>query len=364
LKRKGVEDGESIMGDISKELVEKVVTAREEGRALNIVGGGSKSFFGRTAEGEPLEVAGHSGIISYNPIELVITARCGTTMEEIKQALAEHGQVCPFESPVFAGRATLGGTLACNFSGPARPCLGSIRDAVLGTRLINGKGEEMKFGGQVMKNVAGYDVSRLQAGALGTLGVITEISMKVLPIPAATATVAMEMDVAESIGLMNRVAGQPAPLSGSAWVDGKLYLRFEGAASAVEGAVKKFGGEVMEESSAFWEGVTEQTLDFFQGDAPLWRLSVKSNAPHIDAGGSWLVDWGGAQRWLRGDFDKAELERQASEAGGHLSLFRYGDRSGEVFHTASSVQQRLQKNLKAAFDPDRILNPGRLYSWL
>ena len=352
------------MGDISKELAERVVAAREEGKSLNIVGSGSKSFIGRAAEGEPLEVAGHSGIVTYHPTELVITARCGTPMDEIKQVLAEHGQICPFEPPFFGGRATLGGTLACNLSGPARPWVGSIRDAVLGTRLINGKGEYLKFGGQVMKNVAGYDVSRLQAGALGTLGVITEISMKVLPKPAASATIALETDAAEAIGLMNRISGQPAPVSGSTWVDGKLYLRLEGASRAVEGAVKKLGGEIIETAATFWEGLTEQRLAFFQGDAPLWRFSVNSNAPHIDAGHPWLLDWGGAQRWLRGDFAKAELERQAQEAGGHVSLFRHGDRSGDVFHTPSAVQQRIHKSLKAAFDPDRILNPGRLYSWL
>lgn len=352
------------MGDISKELVEQVVTAHKERKSLNIVGGGSKSFIGRAAEGEALRVAGHSGIVTYHPTELVITARCGTPMAEIRQALAEHGQYCPFESPLFDGQATLGGTLASNLSGPGRPWLGSIRDAVLGTRLINGKGEYLKFGGQVMKNVAGYDVSRLQAGALGTLGVITEISMKVLPEPAASTTIVLEASAVDAIDLMNQISGQPTPVTGSTWVDGRLYLRFEGAARAVNSAVNKLNGEVIEQAAAFWSSLTEQTLDFFQGDAPLWRFSVKSNAPHFHAGQPWLFDWGGAQRWLRGDFEMAELERLAQAADGQVSLFRHGERSGDVYHTPSTVQQQIQKKLKTAFDPERILNPGRLYSWL
>ncbi len=179
------------MNDISKVLVTSVRAAYEATSPLNIVGGGSKVSLGREASGEPLMVADHKGIVSYNPTELVLTARCGTTIEEINQALAENGQVCQFESPAFDGRATLGGTLACNLSGSARPWQGSIRDAVLGVRLINGKGEHLKFGGQVMKNVAGYDVSRLQAGAFGTLGVITEISMKVIARHTAIATLVM-----------------------------------------------------------------------------------------------------------------------------------------------------------------------------
>ncbi|MEW7982522.1 MAG: glycolate oxidase subunit GlcE [gamma proteobacterium symbiont of Phacoides pectinatus] len=352
------------MADISKQLTERVETAYREEMPLNIIGDGSKPFIGRAAEGAPFDVAEHSGIVSYKPTELVITARCGTSMEEILAELAEHGQICPFEPPLMSGSSTLGGILACNLSGPARPWLGSIRDAVLGVHLINGKGEYLRFGGQVIKNVAGYDVSRLQAGALGTLGVITEVSFKVLPKPVASATAMLEMDAATAIKQMNQLAGQPTPISGAAWWDGRLYLRFQGASRAVAEAVKQQGGESVAEADPLWEGLTEQTIDYFQGDAPLWRFSLNANADHFFADQPWLIDWGGNQRWLRGTFDQAELESLAQQARGHVTLFRDGDRSGEVHQTLPVVQQKILKNLKAAFDPKGILNPGRLYSWL
>ncbi|MEJ1353322.1 MAG: glycolate oxidase subunit GlcE [Candidatus Sedimenticola sp. (ex Thyasira tokunagai)] len=352
------------MTDITRSLVEHVREAFEKGSPLNIVGGGSKAYLGREARGEPLQVNDHRGIVSYNPTELVMTARNGTPIEEINRVLAENGQVCPFESPVFEGTATLGGTLAANLSGPARPWSGSIRDAVLGVQLINGKGEQLKFGGQVMKNVAGYDVSRLQAGALGTLGVITEVSFKVVPQAAATTTLVREMSVGDAIKEMNRLAGEPLPISGSVWLNGRLYLRFEGASRAVSAAASKVSGETLDDAQAFWQGVNEQTLDFFQDDTPLWRFSINSSASLAPLNGAWLIDWGGAQRWVRGDFERGVLERYAEEARGHLSLYRHGDRKGEVFHTLSTVQQQMHKNLKASFDPKAVLNPGRLYSWL
>ncbi|OQX34197.1 MAG: glycolate oxidase subunit GlcE, partial [Candidatus Sedimenticola endophacoides] len=312
------------MADSSEQLIERIKTAYDEATPLEIIGYGSKSFIGRAAEGSPFGVVEHSGIVSYNPTELVITARCGTTMEEICEALAEQGQICPFEPPLLSGSSTLGGTLACNLSGPARPWFGSIRDAVLGVRLINGKGEYLRFGGQVMKNVAGYDVSRLQAGALGTLGVITEVSFKVLPKPAASTTLMLEMDAAAAIEHMNKLAGQPAPISAAAWWAGRLYLRFQGAARAVKSEVKRQGGEIVAEADALWEGLSEQTLDYFQGDAPLWRFSLNANADHFLTDRLWLIDWGGSQRWLRGSFDQGELESLAQAARGHVSLFRHG----------------------------------------
>lgn len=352
------------MSDISKELVEAVRTAATEGTRLAIVGGGSKSFIGRESCGEPLQVAGHAGITDYQPSELVITARAGTSIATISQTLEENGQVLPFEAPLYQGKATLAGTLACNIAGPARPWKGSVRDATLGVRLINGRGEHLTFGGQVLKNVAGYDVSRLQAGAMGTLGLMTEISLRVLPKPAATATLVSAMAAHDAILKMNELMGQACPLSGAAWIDYKLYLRLEGTERAIDAAMKKIAADSTMKSHSIWQDIREQSLEFFAGELPTWRFSVDSNARHRMANQDWLIDWGGAQRWIRGNYDKSELETMAHDMGGHVSLFRHGDRKNDVFHTMAPPMQKLQLNLKNAFDPNGILNPGRMYSWM
>ena len=224
------------------------------------------------------------------------------------------------------------------------------------------KAEE--FGGRVMKNVAGFDVSRLQAGALGAFGVISRISLKVLPRPQHTLTLVQELDAARAIVRMNELAGLAKPLSGAAWCDGRLYLRLSGAATAVEAAARQWGGSRLDDAAAFWRDLADQRLPFFRSDAPLWRFSVKSSSTLPEIDGEWLVDWGGAQRWIHGDFDKRELERSAQSAGGHLSLYRGGDRESEVHHELPEALKALHLRLKAAFDPDRVLNPGRLYGWM
>lgn len=352
------------MKDISAELIEQIKQASSEGSKLQIVGGGSKDFMGRTPEGIPLNIAEHSGIVSYEPIELVLTARAGTPLTEINNALSEHNQRLAFEPPLFNGQATLGGTLACHLSGPGRPWNGSIRDHVLGIRLINGRAEELRFGGQVMKNVAGYDVSRMQAGAMGTLGVISEISLKVMPQPAATITLKREMDATQAIEEMNRLAGLPNPLTAACWFENYLYLRLEGARSAVESTVKQWQGVVLEDGDNLWIQLREQQLGYFSGHAPLWRFSVNSNAEHVLPDKEWLLDWAGSQRWLRGDFDAQKLEALANSMGGQVSLYRGGDRQLDVFHTQPEVLRGLHQRLKHAFDPLGIFNPGRLYSWM
>ena len=356
------------MADISKQLQEQILSARETGRKLNIVGGGSKAFMGRSSDVDATElnVREHSGIVDYHPVELVLTARAGTPLREIEATLAEQGQMLHFEPPHFGDTdaSTIGGTLACNLSGPARPWAGSVRDQVLGVRLINGKGEHLKFGGQVMKNVAGYDVSRLQAGALGTLGVLTEISLKVMPQPAASLTLVGERALAEAVPYMNARAAEPRPISAACWLDGKVYLRLSGARSAVEATADKWDGEVLADADSFWRQLRDQQLGFFAGDDPLWRFSIGSTADLTSLDGAWLVDWAGAQRWYRGPGEKAQLEQIARDAGGQVSLFRGGDRSGEVMHHQPAALAGLQKRLKQAFDPDSLFNPGRLFSWL
>jgi len=351
--------------DCSEYVINALRQARSSRRPVTISAGDSKRHLaGRECECAPLDLSGHRGIIDYQPQELLITARSGTPLTELNTKLQEHNQTLSFEPPMFDGRATLGGTLACNLSGPARPWGGSIRDMVLGVQLINGKCERLNFGGRVMKNVAGYDVSRLQAGALGTLGVLTEVSLKVLPQPEKTLTLQFQMSAQDAIQTMNRRAGEPKPLSGACWLDGQLHLRLSGAASAVDSTAAQWGGDILYNSDLLWEGLREMTLPFFAGDAPLWRFAVKSSAPLTPDFGPMLIDWCGAQRWVRGEHSRAALQRAAVAAGGHVTLFRGGDRSTEVRSPLNTVEQGLQQRLKHAFDPDGILNPGRLYSWL
>lgn len=350
--------------DISHELIERVKQASNEGTKLRIIGGGSKDFMGRQPEGKAISLAQHSGIVSYEPIELVLTARAGTPLVEITAALAEHHQRLAFEPPLFDGKATLGGTLACHLSGPGRPWNGSIRDHVLGIRLINGRGESLRFGGQVMKNVAGYDVSRMQAGAMGTLGIISEVSLKVMPQPAATMTLKREMDAAQAIAEMNRLAGHSKPLTAACWFDNHLYLRLEGSRSAVDSTVSQWSNTVLEDDDPLWTQLREQQLEYFSTQMPLWRFSVNSNANHVLPEQDWLLDWGGSQRWLRGEFAANDLEALAESAGGQVSRYRGGDRLQEVFHTQPDALRQLHQRLKHAFDPSGIFNPGRLYSWM
>lgn len=354
------------MADMSQQLQEQVLQARNVGHKLNIVGGGSKAFMGRAADpgAGTLNVAGHTGIVDYHPVELVLTVRAGTTLAEIEATLAEEGQILHFEPPHFGDGSTIGGTLACNLSGPGRPWAGSVRDQVLGVRLINGRGEHLRFGGQVMKNVAGYDVSRLQAGALGTLGVMTEISLKVMPKPAATLTLVQDMAMDDVIHYMNSRAAEPKPITAACWHDGKVYLRLSGARSAVEATAQKWSGDVMESGDSFWRQIQDLQHDFFTGDAPLWRFSVGSTAANPALKGPWLIDWAGSQRWYRGEADMKQMETLAKQAGGQVSLFSGGDREGEVMHHQPDALKGIQRRVKNAFDPDGIFNPGRLYSWL
>lgn len=341
--------------DLSEALAE---TIRSTTAPLHLSGANTKRFYGRQVDGHHLSVAGHRGIVSYEPTELVITARAGTPLGEIESALARHDQMLAFEPPHFGDGATLGGTLACGFSGPRRPYAGSARDFVLGMKIINGKGERLAFGGQVMKNVAGYDISRLMVGALGTLGLLLEASLKVLPRPERETTLGFVLPAAEARARVNAWAGQPTPLSAACYADDTLYMRLSGSESAVAAARTKLGGDEIAQGTAFWSDLREHRLPFFRQDAPLWRLSVPPAAT-LSLPGEWLLDWGGAQRWLKSPLPPTEIWRAAEHAGGHATLFRGGDRAGEVFHPLSTPLARLHRNLKHAFDPAGTLNPGR-----
>lgn len=346
--------------DLSRELAGQIRRAFENREALAIRGGGSKHFLMDSVRGETLELGGHSGIIDYQPEELVLTARAGTPLADIEAALAERHQMLPFEPPHFGPDATLGGAVAVGLSGPRRPYAGAVRDFILGARIVNGRGQAMKFGGQVMKNVAGYDVSRLMAGAMGTLGVMLELSLKVLPRPAAEITLAREMVQAEAIPAMNALAGKPLPLSGACWTEGCLYLRLSGAEHAVAQARSTLDGDEIRKSDEFWYGLREHLLPFFSSDAPLWRLSVPPASPPLDIPGQYLIDWGGAQRWLKTQSDAHFIRGQAQMEGGHAIRFHGG--TGERLNPLPEQLLSLHRRLKTAFDPANILNPGLLYS--
>jgi glycolate oxidase FAD binding subunit len=352
-------------------LVERVQASRATQQPLDIRGGNTKAFYGNRHVGEVLDVRLLAGISSYEPSELVVTARAGTPLAELEAVLAEKGQCLPFEPPRFAGGGTVGGMVAAGLSGPARAAVGGVRDYVLGATLLNGRAELLTFGGQVMKNVAGYDVSRVLAGSLGILGVICEVSLKVLPQPVAQGTLRFELDAGQAIQRLQVLGGQPLPLHASAWWDGMLVLRLAGAAAAVDAAARQLGGEVVEPAmaAAFWRGLRDQTDEFFVGateavsrGASLWRLSLPAATPLLKLAGQQLIEWGGAQRWLCTPLPAVVVREAAQLAGGHATLFRGGDFITGAFAPLSPAMERLHRELKAAFDPQGIFNRGRLYA--
>lgn len=354
--------------DISAALQQQILDAIATRSPLNICGNNTKSFLGHAARGEILAVAEHRGIVEYDSRELVLTARAGTTLTEIEAALAEANQMLAFEPPHFGPNgtldATLGGTLACGLSGPRRPYAGAARDAVLGCRMINGRGETLRFGGQVMKNVAGYDVSRLMVGAFGTLGVLLEASLKVLPRPAASLTLMQECPQPEAIQRMCRLLSQPLPVDAASYHAGHCYIRIAGSEQAVKHAQKKLGGEAINESTPFWHSLREQQLPFFHSGKPLYRVMVKPATPPLAIAGDWLLDWGGAQRWLVSDEPLASIRQRVAAADGHVTLFRTGTQPGEVFTTLPAPLLNIHQRLKNSFDPQRIFNPDRMYAGL
>jgi glycolate oxidase FAD binding subunit len=351
-------------------VLEQVMTAREGRRPLEIRGGGTKAFYGGEPAGEPLELRELAGITGHEPTELVVTVRAGTPLAELEAALAAQGQHLPFEPPRFGAGGSVGGMVAAGLAGPARAAVGSVRDFVLGATLLSGRGELLTFGGQVMKNVAGYDVSRVLAGSMGILGVICEVSLKVLPRPVSTRTLRFELDEAGALRRLNEWGGQPLPLNASAWWNGTLVVRLAGAAAAVDAAQARLGGEVIEAAlaQAFWTGLRDQTDEFFSGAAPalqagatLWRLSLPPTSAPLKLAGEQLIEWGGAQRWWCTHAPAAEVRAAAAAAGGHATIFRASDKSAGAFAPLTPALQRIHRELKAAFDPDRMFNPGRLY---
>jgi glycolate oxidase FAD binding subunit len=352
------------MEQLIQQYIRDIRLAAKARTPVSLRGGNSKHFYGNPADGIPFELASYRGIIDYEPTELVVTARCGTPLAELEAALAAKGQLLPFEPPHFGPNATLGGCIAAGLSGPRRAAAGSARDFVLGVRVLDGKGDDLRFGGQVMKNVAGFDVSRVMCGSLGTLGVILEVSLKVLPVPVAEATLRLHMDAATAIRTFNEWGGKPLPVSATAWNTGDVHVRLSGARAAVDAAVRKLGGDVVEPTAAapFWQSLREQTDPFFApGNTPLWRLSLPSATPLLALTGSQLIEWGGAQRWLKSDAPADAIRTAVVTAGGHATLFRAADLSVGAFHPLAPGLLAVHRKLKQTFDPAGIFNRGRLY---
>jgi len=346
----------------------QVLAAIEKATPLTIRGGGSKHFYGPPGTGEALDVRSHTGVIDYAPSELVISARCGTPLANVEALLAEHGQMLGFEPPHFGPHATLGGCVATGLSGPRRASAGSVRDFMLGARLLDGRGQVLGFGGRVMKNVAGYDVSRVLAGSLGMLGVILDVSLKVLPQPAASLTLRFELAEETALHTLNRWGGQPLPISASCWHDGQLWVRLAGATAAVAAAHRQLGGDALDTADAerLWQDVREHRHDFFTRAAnaglPLWRLSVPATRPLLLLSGTQLIEWGGALRWWATSAPPAEV--RAAARGGHATLFRANTDPSDtqraainVFQTPDATALAIQHRLKQEFDPHGVFNP-------
>jgi glycolate oxidase FAD binding subunit len=373
------------------ELIDAVRQAAEDGRTLRLRGGGSKDFWGQSLTGEVLDTRAYQGIVSYEPSELVVTARCGTPLVELEAALAEKGQCLACEPPHFGPGATVGGMVAAGLSGPARATAGAVRDFVLGARFINGLGEHLTFGGQVMKNVAGYDVSRLMAGSWGTLGLITEVSLKVLPLAPAEATLMCGgLPQKTALDLLHRWGGQPLPLNASAWVRDTmaqpaadyLFVRLRGAVAAVQSATTRMTADAVAqgaqvtvmnnaEAAQDWRASGEQSLQFFDAPSPdacLWRLSLPQTAPILDLPYATYIEWQGAQRWLWAPATAAvPLRELAQSVGGHATLFRASATHAELDKIAGVntpldvVQDRIQQQLQKQFDPKGVFATGRMH---
>jgi len=355
-------------------LAERLRDANASRRALCLRGSGSKDFYGEPPRGDQLDLRGLDGPCEHEPTELVVTAPAGMSVAALEARLAEHGQCLAFEPPHFGPGSTVGGMVAAGLSGPARVRAGSLRDHLLGVSLLSGTGELMHFGGKVIKNVAGYDVSRVIAGSLGTLGIVVQASLKVLPKAEAETTLRFDMKPTEALAALHAWGGEPLPLDASAWWNGNLVLRLRGAAAAVEAASHRLGGEPIAPAASvpFWQGLRDHRDEFFLAaneaiehqDAALCASRCPPTAPLLGLAGDELIEWHGAQRWLATSLPAKGIREAAASVGGHATLFRGRDKSAGVFAPLSPALRAIHERLKRAFDPNGILNPGRLYPGL
>jgi len=349
------------MSDQSSLLRDQVVAAQTQQRPLSIRGNNTKSFLGHPCDATILDTSSHSGILHYEPTELVITARAGTLLSDIKQCLDEQQQMLAFEPPSYGEKATLGGTIACNLSGPRRPYTGAARDYVLGCHIINGQGHIMKFGGEVMKNVAGYDVSRLMTGSLGTLGILLDVSLKVIPKPLHELTISKELDGDQALQLMSHWRQTPLPVSAACHNGEQLFFRLSGSEKALKTAHSKIGGERIDNGDHFWQRLNEHQHAFFNSSKKIWRLSLPSTVPMLELDGKTFLDWGGAQRWLVSDIKPDTIRQLVGSVGGHATVYRNNDDQTDSFQPLSLNMLYLHQQIKKAFDPHGLFNPGRMH---
>jgi len=352
----------------TRRLSEQISMARADRSVLSIVGQGSKRFYGERVSGIALPSAELTGICSYEPSELVVTAKAGTTLSELEQTLRESGQALAFDPPQFGGGGTVGGMVAAGLSGPARPSVGAVRDFVLGLTMLNGLGDLLSFGGRVMKNVAGYDIPRLMTGSMGTLGFICEVSLKVAPLPADSVTLVSDCDEAEALRRFSLWRGQSLPVNAGVWVDGTLHVRLSGAAAAVRAARLHLGGTSVsaDGSSAWWRSIRDHRHWFFadsmrSGQTPIWRISCDPAAGPFNLPGAQLIDWCGAQRWLRTDAPAVVVREAAALAGGHATLFYAPPDGTAIFTPLAAPLARITERLQRSFDPSGVFATGRLY---
>ena len=357
--------------DISQQLQQQIQSAFQQKTALKIIGGGSKGFYGHAIAAQPLNVSAHCGVLNYEPTELVITVRAGTLLSDIEKLLDNNGQMLAFEPPAYSPTATIGGTIACNFSGPRRAYTGAARDFLLGCKIINGKGEILSFGGEVMKNVAGYDVSRLMAGAMGTLGVLLEVSLKVLPKAESENTRVFHCSFKEASKKVHQLSRTALAVSATCYHNSILHIRSSGTNKAVLAAIKTLGGDNLDNPSDYWRSIKEQQHNFFCTEKNLWRLSLASDLEQISLEGEindadYLYEWGGALRWLKTDIAGDKIQNALNALDGHATLFRQNNTNSEqtstLFQPLTPGLLNIHKKLKQAFDPENILNPGKQYT--
>lgn len=373
-------------GDAPAQWAQHIQDAAGRGACLRVRGGGSKDHLGDTARGEVLDTRAWQGIESYEPSELVIRARAGTPLREVEAVLAEQGQHLAFEPPRYgfvasqSGEPTMGGVVASGLSGPGRVSRGAVRDHVLGCTVLTGRAELLRFGGAVMKNVAGFDLSRLMTGSMGTLGVLVDVTLKVMPQPTVSATMRFDVNEAEALAQINKWAAQPLPIDASAWWDGTLLVRLRGAraavASAVQGMYRERRGELLAPpvADSFWQGVRDHTDEFFvrarlavmqagQHGVTLWRISVPPTTAPLGLHGELLAEWFGGLRWVCTPAPAAAVHEVVAKAGGHAQAFLSLQAGALVAPSAlSAVQKRLHEQVQKAFDPHGVFDTGRLCS--
>ena len=349
------------MTDIRERIISRIKDANVKGQALKIHAGNTKEFYGRYVQGISLSLLGHTGIVEYEPSELYITARSGTSLKEIEQVIEKENQILPCEPPHFGAAATVGGMVAAGLSGPRRVSSGAIRDCILGVEIINGSGEYLQFGGKVMKNVAGYDASRLMCGALGTLGILTSVTLRLLPKPLYEQTLAFQLSPSEAIQKMNAWARTPMPITATFHDGMDLYIRLAGSRSTIEKCTGILKGDLIGQSDTFWANIKEQAIDFFITDEPIWRIQVPPNTSPLEISGSSVMEWNGALRWYASEIEASEIRRITELAGGHACLFRRRSKTEDIFHPLSPPLLEIHRRLKRVFDPNSILNPGKIY---